>query len=105
MKTPDYSGTWEAFDEDSRAVFEIGRDAGNYAVSAYDKIDGEKFRVTNIRVEQGSLQFETYVRSTRHRAKHKLTLLRNGRMVQELTLIEYWKRVRKSRISDPAAPV
>jgi hypothetical protein len=86
-------GRWEIESEDSSPVFYITRKSSNgEVVHAFDKYDGENFRVTNIHWEGSSLLFETFVPSTKWRACHVLHPVSKNRIKQELTIFESWKR-------------
>jgi hypothetical protein len=86
-------GIWQTQDEDSSAIIEISEKCGKPHVSVFDKFDGEKFKVTKVRLESGALSFEAYVPSTKYRTKHKLRLKSKNIIEQELTLIEKWARI------------
>ena len=88
-------GRWETEDEDSAAVFYITRrqgPKGKTIVYAFDKYNGENFRVTNVCWKENSLSFETFVPSTKYRARQTLHPVSRNRIRLELTLIEHWKR-------------
>jgi hypothetical protein len=88
-------GRWEIEDEDTSAIFFITRRPGlkgKITVRAFDKQDGEHFRVTGVRWSGDSLLFETFVPSTMYRARHVLHPISKNRLKQELTLFENWKR-------------
>lgn len=87
-------GRWEIESEDSSPVFYITRkqSTGEVLVHAFDKYDGENFRVTNVRWEKDSLLFETFVPSTKWRACHVLHPVSKNCIKQELTIFESWKR-------------
>jgi hypothetical protein len=87
-------GRWEIESEDSSPVFYITRkpSTGEMVVHAFDKYDGENFRVTNVRWEKDSLLFETFVSSTKWRARHILHPVSKNCIKQELTIFENWKR-------------
>jgi hypothetical protein len=88
-------GRWETSDEDSSVVFYITRQQGpkgKTVVHAFDKYDGENFRVTGIKWKGDSLSFETYVPSTKYHARQTLNPISRNRIKLELTLVENWKR-------------
>ena len=86
-------GRWQTQDEDSRAIIEITEKNGKPWVIAFDKIDGEKFKVSNVRFEDGFLCYEVYVPSTRYKTRHKLKRSSKNVIEQELTLVEKWVRI------------
>ena len=67
-------GTWQTEDEDSRLIIEISEKHGKPHVSAFDRSDGEKFKVSKIRFAKGVLAYELYVPSTKYRTRNKLWL-------------------------------
>lgn len=83
-------GTWETQDRDSLAVYEISTKKKCIRVRAYDKQDGEEFLVSKLRLKGEWLMFETYVRSSKFRARHALRCSTRNSMVHELTFIERW---------------
>jgi len=88
-------GRWETEDEDSAAIFHITRPPGpmgRIIVRAFDKYDGENFRVTNVRWNGSSLSFESYVPSTKHRVRQTLHPVSRNHIRMELTVTERWKR-------------
>jgi hypothetical protein len=87
-------GRWEIESEDSSPVFYITQKqkSGEVVVCVFDKYDGENFLVTGVRWENDALSFETFVPSTRWRARHVLHPVSKNRIRQELTLFENWKR-------------
>jgi hypothetical protein len=86
-------GAWQTEDKDSRAVFVISKVEDNYSVRAFDKVDGEEFIVSKVRLRNGKLLFETRVKSSGYRAKHVLQLLSSRCALQALTLYEQWKKI------------
>jgi hypothetical protein len=87
-------GRWEIESEDSSPVFYITLkpSTDQVIVHAFDKYDGENFRVTNVRWEKDSLLFETFVPSTKWHARHVLHPISKNCIKQELTIFENWKR-------------
>jgi hypothetical protein len=81
-------GTWEAEQEDSRAVFVVAVHDGQFVVTGLDEMDGEAFRIS----DGESLQFASLMPSTGHRARHAFRTRRGGRADHELTLHEVWKK-------------
>jgi len=92
-KLDSLKGTWQTEDEDSRLVLEISEKRGKPHVVAFDKVDGEKFKVTNIQFADGLLCYEVYVPSSKFRARHKLRLISKSTIEQELTFFEKWVRM------------
>ena len=99
-------GRWEIESEDSSPVFYITKKpkSGEVVVRAFDKYDGENFRVTNVRWEKDSLLFETFVPSTKWRARHALHPVSKNCIKQELTLFECWKRTATPEIFPTEMP-
>src|SRR5688572_21599286 len=89
----DLVGRWETEDRDSRAVFEIAVSGGKPVVTGFDSMDGERFKITDVEWDGEGLSFAAYMPTTRHRSRHRFTLVKTGLVDHELTLIERWKRV------------
>jgi hypothetical protein len=89
-------GIWETEDRDSDAIFEITNVGNKLKVVAFNKRDGERFKVSKLRTTSNGIKFETFVPSTKYRAKHFLRCVSKSAILQELTLIERWIRVTDS---------
>jgi len=88
-------GCWKFIDDDSTARFQISktRKTGRLRVQAYDSSDGERMQVRQLRCVGKCVTFETITLSTGYHAKHKLSLMPNGHIRHELTLVEEWIRL------------
>lgn len=86
-------GRWETEGRDSSAVIEVAVSAGKPVVTAFDGRDGERFRISNVDWNGTSLSFAAVMPSTRHRSRHKLTVVRAGVIEHELTIVERWLKV------------
>jgi hypothetical protein len=85
-------GTWEADEEDSRAVYRVVVKDGEFAVTGIDELDGEAFEISETTWDGHALHFASLMPSTGHRARHVFRLRDDGRVDQELTLHEVWKK-------------
>ena len=93
-----FVGAWQTVDEDSRALFVISREGNRFVVRAFDDADGEEFVVSNVRVRSHALYFETFVKSSKYRARHVLRPISSTCVLQELTIFEKWKRLPDTRL-------
>jgi len=87
-----FFGKWASADGVSSVVYEVINSKRGVSIRAVDKDDGEKLVVSRARWLHDCLEFETFVRSTGFRAKHRFVSISRNRIKQELTTIEYWRR-------------
>jgi hypothetical protein len=88
-------GTWQTEDQDSRAIVEVSEKHGKPSINVFDKVDGEKFRVSNVRIDRDGISYEVYVPSTKYKTRNKLMPDSKNCIKIELTLTERWERVKK----------
>lgn len=92
MKIEWLVGRWETWDEDSRVVYEIRKTARALKVRAFDKTDGEEYKVYKTKWNGRCLSFEIYVPSTKYRTRNVLKPVAKGKLIQEITFWEEWKK-------------
>ena len=85
-------GTWRH--EDSVVEYSISVLGDPLTVTAIDTNDGEKLRITDIRLEGSELRFTSTCPSTRYRLQHILRPARSNQIEHEYVRIERWRRVK-----------
>lgn len=84
-------GTWRH--EDSVVEYAISVLGDPLTVTGVDTNDGEKLRITEVRLEGSVLRFVSTCPSTRYRLKHVLRPARGNQIEHEYTRVEKWRRV------------
>lgn len=88
-----FVGEWQSEEGDSFARIVISENAsGELVVEAYDSSDGEVIEVSNLVIERNSIEYCTRVPSNNYRSRQRLTVMQDGSLRLELTLIERWIR-------------
>lgn len=92
-KTKKYLGIWETKSGDSALRLSISIVRGRLRVTAYDKDDGEVFKILSPGFERGWLVFDLLVPSTKLRTTNRFRVGPGRRAILEYTIREAWKRV------------
>jgi hypothetical protein len=85
-------GTWEqepSTDATTTVVYTISVNQGKFRVSGKDGENGSDLEISLTKWDGNSLRFTSYFPPTKHKAKHVLTVLSNGRLSHKLTGT-YW---------------
>jgi hypothetical protein len=85
-----FVGKWQT---ESDVIPEISKAGEKLKVRAFDKQDNDEIAVSKIVWNGKCLRFETFVPSTKFRARNCLTLVSKNKLVQELTFWETWKKI------------
>jgi hypothetical protein len=88
-------GTWRH--EDSVVEYSISVLSDPLTVTGIDTNDGEKLRITDVRLEGPDLLFTSTCPSTRYRLRHVLRPARGNQIEHEYTRIEKWRRVKPTK--------
>jgi hypothetical protein len=84
-------GTWRPSDEDSRAVLTVsGKDLQHLHVREHDGSDGERFRLSDLKATQRTLEYRYWVPSTDWHAHQRFSLRPDGKLWSRLTISETW---------------
>jgi len=90
-------GQWQTWEEDSYLILTISETANGFNVRAHNKVDGEKYIVSNIEWDGSVLSFETHVKSNGWHTKSRLRIVSNTKLIQELTFWEPWKKITQKK--------
>lgn len=85
-------GTWRH--QDSVVEYSISVLGDPLEVTGIDTNDGEKLRITDVRMEGTELRFTSTCPSTRYRLQHVLRPARGHQVEHEYTRVEKWQRVK-----------
>jgi hypothetical protein len=100
MLADKFVGTWVSalpFDsEDYLVEYSISLNGETFVVKAMDLQDGEKFRISEVHFDGTSLQFVSYMPSTKRKGVHRFRMKSKNRMEAQFTftVVEELKRVR-----------
>ncbi len=86
-------GRWETWDQDSLVVYEIRKTGRRIRLRAFDKMDGEEYKVERLRWDGHWLSFEVFVPSTRYRTRNRIRPVSKTKFIQEFTFSEPWRKV------------
>lgn len=86
-------GAWRH--EDTVVEYTISVLGDPLKVTAVDTNDGEKLRITGVKLKGSELHFTSTCPSTRYRLQHVLRPARGNQIEHEYTRIEKWQRVKR----------
>jgi len=102
MRKEQFVGFWVSalpFDSDDYLIeYSIAMRGQSFKISAKDLQDGEKLRISDIHFDGSSLQFISYVPSTRRRGVNRFTLKGKDRIKSQFTftVVEDLKKISSS---------
>ncbi|MDD2714267.1 MAG: hypothetical protein PHW04_00080 [Candidatus Wallbacteria bacterium] len=87
----DFIGTWKCIDDDcpTRYIVERNR-SGHLQINAYDMDDNERLEVDNVKATKRTIKFDLFVPSNGYRSCHHFRLIKNGTILQKITISEIW---------------
>lgn len=87
-------GTWQSVDEDCPTVLTVrGADLDHVQVRARDANDGERLRLSSLKVTTRTLGFRYWVPSTDYRGQYQFSLKSDGVFEGRWTSFDAWLRV------------
>lgn len=86
------TGTWETEDADSRLIINIKSKGGRIRVTAYDRYDSEKFKVSDVNWDGEELFFILTVPSNGYQTTNRIKPEDQNSITQKITFEERWTR-------------
>jgi hypothetical protein len=88
-----FDGIWINEDEDETSVeFNISKINGKYVVEASNRVDGEKFIISNTDYKNDVLSFTSLVPSNNYRVRYSFKRASDMKLKCEYTICEVWKK-------------
>jgi hypothetical protein len=89
----DLKGMWQTEEKDSLLIIKISEKRGKPRVEAWDKADGEHFKIRKLSFKDGILGFELFVPSNGWKTINRFTVKSRKLLRLELTIFENWTRM------------